>query len=915
MSSSRPETSGPQAQTSGPDPQTRGPGGLDVRLLLPALLAWSLGALLLGRDGVTRLIVAASLAVAGAVLTALLAQWRAGSPWSAQVALSTVAGVLVLTASSAHAGIDRAGVVPALAEDGAQVRVEAVVLTEPRVVVRGDERADLVVLRLRVEQVRSRGLVSTPRTPVLVLAEAGDGWEGVRWHSRVRAGGRLSVPEQSSGDVVAVLAPRGPPEVVRGPTLPLRAADHARNRLREAVDPLPADPRGLIPGLVIGDTSLTPPELTEAMLDTGMSHLSAVSGSNVAIVLGAVMVVCGWSGVPRAGRPVLALVALVAFVVLCRPEPSVLRAGVMGLVGLLALSASRRRASLPALAVAVLVLLCVDPALARSYGFALSTLATLGLVLFARPWGDAIACRLPRRARLMGDAVAIPLAAQVVCAPVIVLLQGSISTVAVLANLLAAPFVAPTTVAGILTAVLGVLWPPLAVVGAWVGALPAWAIGRVARVCARVPLGQVDWVDGAPGAFLLAALTLALVVTGPWLRLRAARRPLAVVALLGCLGGLMVPLPGGGGWPPRGWVVLGCDVGQGDAFLVPTGPGRAVLVDTGAEPEPVAGCLRRAGVHHLDALVLSHFHADHVAGLPGVLQEVGLTRAYVSPVQDPPEEARRTLAALAEAGVPTQEVHAGDLLVWGGVQAAVLWPEPSAEAELGANDASIVLDLQVQGVRVLLTGDIETRAAAGVRRAMAGQEVDVLKVAHHGSAEQDRALVDQLSADVALIGVGADNTFGHPTASALSLVRRAGAVVLRTDLHGDVAVLVRDGVLSVATSRGRRRPPPGDRGGPSSRPGTMTARRVVQPGMVSSSVRGSAADSARSSRALAHRASRVALMAGTRCRSGVVTTWTVRRDAGRTGRVTTSGWETECRMSWGTRATPRPAATRPSTAT
>ncbi len=774
------------------------PSPLDLRLLLPTLVAWAVAVVLLPHGPGAQ---AAAAVCALAVGVAVTVRGRLTTAW-AQAAMACVATALVLFAAAGHGAVDRAGVVVDLARSRAMVRVTGTVLSEPRVVHRGDERPDLVVVRLRVEEITARGVVSTPSTPVLVFTEAGNGWEEVRWRARVHALARLSPSREAGADTVAVLAPEGAPTTLSGPSPLLGWAEPARERLRAAVDPLPADARGLIPGLVIGDTSLTPPELTDAMLATGMSHLSAVSGSNVAIVLGAVVLLCQWTGVGRRWRPVIALAGLVGFVVLCRPEPSVLRAGAMGVVGLVALSTSRRRVSLPALAVAVLVLLCVDPSLARSYGFALSTLATLGLVVFARPWGDAIARRLPRRAALMGDAIAIPLAAQVVCAPVIVLLQGNVSTVAVLANLLAAPLVAPTTVAGIGAAVAGVVWAPLGVLLAWVGALPAWLIGRIARACATVPMGQVDWVDGTVGAWLLATLTVTALLTGPRLRWECARHPQAATAAGLLLAAAVWPLPGAGGWPPPGWVVVGCDVGQGDAFVVPTGPGSAVLVDTGADPGPVVACLDRLGVERLDAVVLSHFHTDHVGGLTGVVQALPVAAAYVTPVRDPPAEAERTLAVLAAAGVAAHEVVAGDRLVWGEVEARIVWPVEETSALVGANDASLVLDVSVQRSRVLFTGDIEEWAAGQVRRRLNGERFDVLKVAHHGSADQDQALVEGLGVQVAMIGVGGDNSFGHPTPSALALLRRVGAVVLRTDRDGDIAVVETSGGWGVATRSG-----------------------------------------------------------------------------------------------------------------
>ncbi|WP_431473612.1 ComEC/Rec2 family competence protein [Ornithinimicrobium sp. W1665] len=664
---------------------------------------------------------------------------------------------------------------------------------------RADEREPLVVLHLRLHEVTGRGSSAQVGAPVLVLARPGSGWEDLTWRSTVRAAGRLG-PAEPGERPVAVLAPRGGPTVAEGPGRMLDAVEHVRERFRRSVQPLPADARGLVPGLVIGDTSMTPPDLTDDMRATGMTHLSAVSGSNVALVCGAVAVLVARTGVPRRWRTPLVLLALVAFVLLCRPEPSVLRAGVMGSVGLLALSSGRRRVSLPALGAAVVLLLCVDPWLARSYGFALSTLATLGLVLWSRPWGDALAAPLPARMRLLGDAVAVPLAAQVACAPVIVLLQGSIPVVAVLANLLAAPLVAPTTVLGVLAAVASPVSVALGTVVAWTGraALPAWTIGRIARTGADVPYGTLDWVDGPTGAWLLTLLTVLALVTGPWWRDQLRRRPWWGWALLTAVGAALWPVPGWSTWPPPGWLLLGCDVGQGDAFLLRSGPGTAVLVDTGPDPDLVRRCLRDADVDRVELLVLSHFHADHVGGVPGVVDTVPVGAAYVSPVRQPPGVASATLAGLAAAGVRYEDGAAGQRLRVGEVELEVVGPGPRpVVGGSAANNGSLVLDVSVDGLRVLLTGDLEPEGARPLRDLLAGRDFDVLKVAHHGSSAQDERLVRATRAEVAVLGVGAENTFGHPAPSALDLLDDAGMVVLRTDTDGDLAVSREDGRLQV----------------------------------------------------------------------------------------------------------------------
>ena len=777
---------------------------LDLRLLLPALVAWAALVALLPHPPVV-LGGVAGVCLLGAVV-ALLTGVRGGPParqgraagragararwgrWAGVAVLSVAATGLVCAAAAVHLSQARAGPVPGWAQERAVTEAELVVTTEPRVVSRGDERPSLVVLEARVVAVQARGERSTPHTPVLVLATAGQGWEDVSWRSRVRAEGRWA-PADPGERTVAVLTPRRPPAVLEDAGMVLRGVDVVRDRFRQALQPLPADARGLVPGLVIGDTSLTPPDLTEAMRATGMTHLSAVSGSNVAIIMGGVAVLLARVGTPRRWRLPLVLGSLVGFVLLCRPEPSVLRAGVMGAVGLLAVTSGRRRLSLPALGSAVLGLLVLDPWLARSYGFALSTLATLGLVLWARPWGLAMARHLPRRAGLLGYATAIPLAAQVICAPVIVLLQGSITTVAVLANLLSAPLVAPTTILGVVAACLAPLSVGVAGWVAWLAALPAWLIGRIARVCAQLPYGTLDWVDGVAGAWLLALLTVLALATGPWWRHQLTRRPWWLAVLAGGLVAWVWPVPALQGWPRPGWVIVGCDVGQGDAFVIRTGPSRAVLVDTGPDPASVSVCLRDLGVRHVDLLVLTHFHADHVGGVPGVLAATSVGRTYVSPVRDPVEVSERTLAQLEAAGVPSHEVRDGERVQIGEVVVEVVGPgQRAVVGGSAANNGSVVLDVDAAGTRILLTGDLEPEGARPVRERVRGRDYDVLKVAHHGSAAQDDPLVRGARAEVAMIGVGADNTFGHPAPSALSLLRATGALVLRTDTDGDVAV-------------------------------------------------------------------------------------------------------------------------------
>lgn len=818
---------------------------LDARLLIPALTAWVATAALLNQPAPV-LITCAAVSATGGIAALLRARRRHGRSANAAnndryaiAALTLIAVATVLVAAAGHQSIRTAGPIIDLAEQRASATITARVVTQARIIERpglgGDHQGQdgssegdrqVVVLRIQVTEVEARGLRSVVNSPVLMFAD--QSWSGLGWRHEFTVSGRLT-PAEPGGDVIAVFSPwasasaedHGAMTADRGPVL--AASDRARERLHDAVDPLPADARGLIPGLVIGDTSLTPPDLTEAMLNTGMTHLSAVSGANVAIVVGAVLLICIAVGVPRRLRPVIAAVAIIGFVILCRPEPSVLRAGTMGLIGLIALSTHRRHMSVPALCAAILILLGIDPFHARSYGFVLSCLATLGLVLFARPWGEAIAARLPAGLGWLGYALSIPLSAQVMCGPVIVLLQEAVLPVSVLTNLLAAPLVAPTTIAGIVAALAAMLWVPLGVAAAWVGAGPAWLLGQIARWGETVPAGRLDWIPGATGAWLLTAMTAVVVFCGPWLIWQTRRRPGAVVVAAVLVVAVAAPLPSA--LRPIGdWVVAGCDVGQGDAFLVRSGPASAVVIDTGPDPALVADCLQHLRISEVDAVVLTHFDADHVGGLDGVLQVATVRSAllpgYVDDRVRPAADAVR--AELETHDVPMAVAEPGQRWEWGGVHAVVLWPDDGAARTAGrspANNASVVLDVTVGELRGLFLGDIEAGAGSVLRRTLAGETFDLVKIAHHGSADHDPGLLRGIDARVAMIGVGADNTFGHPAPSVLDVLDEQHITVLRTDQHGLLTVR-HDGEggagLSYTTQRrirprgGRRtRSPPG----------------------------------------------------------------------------------------------------------
>jgi competence protein ComEC len=435
----------------------------------------------------------------------------------------------------------------------------------------------------------------------------------------------------------------------------------------------------------------------------------------------------------------------------------------------------------------VVVLVVADPELAGDAGFALSVLATGGILLVAPGWRDGLRARgVPPG---VAEALVIPAAAQLVCAPVVAGLSGTVSVVAVPANLLAVPAVAPATVLGVVAAAVSPVWPAGAAFAAWLGGWPAAWLVAVARVGAGVPGGTLPWPGGVPGALLLAGLGVALLVA---LRHRLVRRLVAVLAVAAVVGALPVRLTASG-WPPPGWLMVVCAVGQGDAAVLPAGPGAAVVIDAGPQPAVTDRCLRRLGVRSVPLLVVTHFHADHVGGLDGVLR--GRAVAAVATADWPEPAAGRAAVARAAAarGIPVVVAPAGWVVRLAGLELTVLGPsEPIVGTRSDPNNNSVVVRARLRGVDLLLAGDAETEQQRALleRVGPGGLRAAVLKLAHHGSAYQEPAFLDAVDPAVAMVSVGADNTYGHPNPAVLGRLSRDGARVLRTDRDGDLAVVL-----------------------------------------------------------------------------------------------------------------------------
>ena len=761
--------------------------GVDLRLAIPAVVTWVAAALVIALPGVPLWVLLAAWGLAiGLVLTRRRWLVLAGVCCAGVALVCSVVGV---RAGERHPDL--------LLEAASASRHVTATATLTSTIVPSDE---FFAATVTTAVVGSASLATS--VPVLVFAEAPP--ERIGIGSTLTIEGTLE-PAALEDDVAFLFFANAPPVISGEPPWFIDWGNDLRKRFADDAASLPGDGGALLPGLAIGDTSAVSDDLDLAMKGSSLSHLTAVSGANCAIVVGLALLVGAAAGLRRTSRILLAVLVLLAFVVLVTPEPSVLRAGVMATLVLGASLSGRGSRGMPLLATAVVVLLAFDPWLARNYGFLLSVLATGALLTLAGPLARLFARWLPMP---IAAVLAVPLAAQLACQPVLILLNSTIPVYGIVANVLAEPAAPIGTVVGLLACALLPVTSALGIDGiahalAWVAWVPAAWIAAVARFFSALPGNSVPWLEGAAGVAVLAVLTVAGLVAALGRRRRvrvvAASVSMMLVVVMGAAAAgtrIADALT-----RPQDWQIAACDIGQGDAVLVRSA-GVVALVDTGPSPEPLAECLQVLGITRIDLLVLSHYDLDHVGGTEAVVGMV--EHALVGPTGNAGDEA--LLDDLRGGGATIEEVSRGVTGTLGDLGWEVLWPKARLRGIEPGNDASVTMvfsPVACTCLSALFTGDLGELAQSLVLADGGVPAVDVVKVAHHGSADQDPRLYEVARAAVGVISVGADNDYGHPTDALLDMLASDGTRVVRTDTDGMVLLAAgpTPGTVEVWTER------------------------------------------------------------------------------------------------------------------
>lgn len=568
------------------------------------------------------------------------------------------------------------------------------------------------------------------------------------------------------------------------------------NSMRAYASSFKGDSANLVSGLAIGLDQRLSKSFLVNMRATGLTHLTAVSGANCAIVLAAFWFIGKRLRLGRNARFIASVGALFGYVVLVGPQASVLRAAFMMTAVMAALEFGRIVWVPAALGLGSAILLICDPWLIADYGFWLSVLATLGLVLLTPALTGWLEQRLPKP---LAVGLAATIAAQLWCLPLLATLQGGFTTYSILANLLSEPVVAPITLLGLLAASFGPWFPILGNLFMTLGSCLARWIVFIANSLAQGPVSLLDLPTNLVGITLISLFVITVSIA--ILKRRFKSLLLSAVLVLLWLGnsvGIAIPKLA---WPIKNWDVVACDVGQGDSLVIRS-HNRFAVVDVGKDPELVDHCLDRLGIHQIDLLVLTHFDFDHVGGLSGAERGRSIKLALISPFPDDRPAAqfmKRDLERTAEQVVEAGFGLSGDL---DGLNWSVF--SSLGDAAETANQGSLGIRFEDSEMVVFTLADMdEVAQAKAVVAVAASAKPTIVKVSHHGSADQSAEFYQRIEPDLALISVGVGNSYGHPTAKLLKILSSIDVPVFRTDRQGAVSVAVNYGVIEALVAGAR----------------------------------------------------------------------------------------------------------------
>ncbi len=540
------------------------------------------------------------------------------------------------------------------------------------------------------------------------------------------------------------------------------------------------DEGSLAAGIALGDTSGFSDHMNDIFRKSGISHIVAVSGMNMTIIIAFLFFLTKRLKLHRKLRSIIAIFLLLFYMALTGFTPSVTRAGIMMLIVILAGLFDKKEDLLTSFFLSAAIILSFNPLTIFDAGFLLSYFALAGILVFARPISEKLKAFLPRLPKFLTDIVCTSIAASIATLPVTIYLFNGISTFSLITNILVLPFVDTLFILSLFTPLINMI-------------LPFW--GFLMKLALKVLLLAAEFVASLPFSYIhvktpsvFPAMSFVFAVIIFYLFLKN-RKPAKLIWAAGCLCFLFTLFSAIASF--LSFSVTYLYVGQGDSVLIQTPFFHNYLIDTGPNGKDTATQLKSMGVNDIDILFISHTDRDHSGGLSEILEEFPTKKVVFPSVSAADEDIIQMAEEISLSGTMVDFATNYYSYILGGAKADIVWPSRSPVTKDKTNNNSLVIRLDFGEHSFLFTGDIGTLAESLILNTSENVDVDILKVAHHGSSTSSSDIfLKNVSPDYSVISVGAENSYGHPSSQVLGRLDSSGSEILRTDALGNITFLI-----------------------------------------------------------------------------------------------------------------------------
>jgi competence protein ComEC len=631
--------------------------------------------------------------------------------------------------------------------------------------------------------------------------------------------------------------------------------NNLRLKFQENIGAVGIDGAEMIPAIAVGDDRLMEEEVDDASKVTGLTHILVVSGGHFVLIISILGILLGMLYLPRWTKVLFQIGAIFLLIQLVHNQDSIMRAATVCVIGITSVFFQRKSQSIAALSITVIGLVILFPNLAKSLGFLMSCTAMASIVIL----GPIISKKLENRiGKFCAELISIPLAAIVGVQPLLLLMNDFVPGYSLPANILVVPFVELVTVLGLLSCIFAFV-PLIGSALAFITAIPNFFIYRIIMIFYKLPFAKLPFIGGIIGSLFWIVLIVVVVllvkfgankfgISKPGAskpgtgkpganttgankfskrdnsrilltanrfleQVKEAPKKSKVVLIISLSVTLVLATIYLGNFfinPPikinQNWLTAECDVGQGDMQVINLGNNDAVVIDTGVEDKDSKKCIQELGVKKIELLILTHFHNDHIGGLKGVVDLVTPSKVWVANDVDEEEQSQSVFKLLDSRGIEYEhavEMSSTTIGAIGNVLKLTVLTALELTGDSTANDSSIGVYIDYRNTKMVFTGDLELLGQGEMLQnaeQLQIHNIDILKVAHHGSKTQNDELLQLLKPRVAMIGVGKKNSYGHPNKTTLGKLTGLGATIVRTDENGLCGVILEEGKLKIYRS-------------------------------------------------------------------------------------------------------------------